>query len=205
MPKEIIGIVDYKAGNLKSVDTALKHIGARRIISGDADVLLKTDKLIFPGVGSAGAAMDALKERGLDKALIEYASSGRLILGICIGCQILLESSEERNTSCLSLIKGEVKLFPSDMGLKVPHMGWNQVFPTMTTPLFKDIPGGTSFYFVHSYYPQVRDEENQLCSTEYGITFSSGIVKDNLFAVQFHPEKSGEFGLLLLKNFLAMG
>ena len=200
----IIGVVDYNAGNLRSVETALKYLDAEYIISPDPEKLLKTDRIIFPGVGEAKAAMEAVRERGLDEGLRSFAASGKYLLGICIGCQIFLESSEERNTECLGLVLGRVKRFPGNMQLKVPHMGWNEVSPRQNHPLFHNIPSGTSFYFVHSYYPEVTEKANELAVTEYGVVFSSGIVQDNIMAVQFHPEKSGEYGIRMLRNFLKM-
>ena len=199
-----IGVVDYEAGNLRSVETALKFLKADYIVSRDPDRIRKADRLIFPGVGEAGAAMDVRNSTGLADAIRETADTGKLILGICIGCQLFLEKSEERDTRCLGLVPGQVRRFPKDMGLKVPHMGWNVVEPVQVHPLFSAIPEGASFYFVHSYYPSVADKQYELATTEYGVGFSSGICKDNVMAVQFHPEKSSEIGLKLLKNFLDM-
>jgi len=198
------GVVDYQAGNLRSVETALRHLGADFIVSGSPEVLMQAEKLIFPGVGEARASMDVLRSTGLGDLILEFAASGKLLLGICIGAQILLQRSEEGDTECLGAIKGTVRRFPSDSGLKVPHMGWNQVTPLIKHPLFNGIPDETSFYFVHSYYPEVKESGNALCKTDYGITFTSGIYKENVMAVQFHPEKSGEPGLRLLNNFLEM-
>jgi len=198
-----VGVVDYDAGNLKSVETALNFLDADFLISSDPMVLLDTDKLIFPGVGEAGAAMESLGRYGLDSALQEYYASGRYILGICIGAQIILSKSEETEAECLNLIDGKAKRFPGTMGLKVPHMGWNGVEQIGENSLFKDIPGGSSFYFVHSYYPVPSQDDIVIGKTEYGIEFCSALQKDNLLAVQFHPEKSGKWGLQLLHNFLA--
>ncbi len=199
-----IGVVDYEAGNVRSVETALTFLKADYIVSRDPERIRQTDRLIFPGVGEARAAMDVLNSTGLADAIRETAGTGKLILGICIGCQLFLEKSEESDTRCLSLVPGRVKRFPKDMGLKVPHMGWNGVEPAQDHPLFNTIPEGASFYFVHSYYPIVRDKRYELATTEYGVEFSSGICRDNVMAVQFHPEKSGEIGLKMLQNFLDM-
>ncbi|MEW5814365.1 MAG: imidazole glycerol phosphate synthase subunit HisH [Spirochaetota bacterium] len=198
-----IGVVDYSAGNLKSVETALRYLQTELSISADPDELLRADKLIFPGVGEAASAMQSLRKVGLDQAILEFVESGKYFLGLCLGCQIILEKSEEREAGCLGLIRGTVKRFDTYPGLKVPHMGWNQAEVKDNT-LFKGIPEGSSFYFVHSYYPSLAHEDEEMCRTEYGIEFSSGLHRDNIFAVQFHPEKSGRYGLKLLENFLAL-
>ena len=197
-----IGVVDYKAGNLKSVETALRHLSASFYISGDPDKILKADRLIIPGVGEARAAMENLKQAGLDTAIIDFWNTGKPVLGICIGIQLLFESSTERNTRCLGLLKGTVVRFPETIGLKVPHMGWNQVVPVKNNYLFSGIPSGSSFYFVHSYYPEPAVSDCVLAETEYGIKFASAVGCNNITAVQFHPEKSGEVGLRLISNFL---
>ncbi|HUV06542.1 MAG TPA: imidazole glycerol phosphate synthase subunit HisH [Spirochaetia bacterium] len=196
-------MVDYEAGNLKSVETALRYLGAHFFISREPDRLLKADRLIFPGVGEAYSAMEVLTGTGLDDAIRSFYASGRSMLGICIGCQIVFERSDERQTPCLGLVAGEVLRFPSEMGLKVPHMGWNQVLPRREHWLWDGIPRRSSFYFVHSYYPMPKKVENVLAETEYGVSFASAIERDNLLAVQFHPEKSGGVGLKLLENFLS--
>ncbi len=199
----MISIIDYQAGNLSSVKRALQEIGYNPIITSDPEQILHSDKVIFPGVGAAGQAMDSLILLGIDQALKEYIQKGQALLGICLGAQIILDSSVENNTKCLGLIKGKVKLLKASGDLKVPHMGWNQVKQTKSSPLFKNIPDNTNFYFVHSYYPDVASE-NILGTTDYGIVFPSIINQDNIFAVQFHTEKSGIWGLKLLKNFLEM-
>jgi glutamine amidotransferase len=199
----MVGVVDFRAGNLKSVETALKHLGADFTILQDPSKLKGCDRLIFPGVGEAASAMAVLGETGLGDAIVDFYRSGRPLLGICIGCQVALESSEERNAVCLGLVKGRAVRFCSELGLKIPHMGWNQVNPIRDHAIFAGIPGGVSFYFVHSYFPQPVRKERILAETEYGVPFASAIEKENLVAVQFHPEKSGEFGLKLLHNFLA--
>ena len=196
-----IGVVDYNAGNLRSVETALKALNADYSVFPDPERLLACDSLIFPGVGEAGAAMGILKARGLDQAIGEFVASGRPMFGICIGCQILLDHSEESDTPCLGIVPGEVKLFSPDYGLKIPHMGWNSV-DHRDHPIFAGVPDKASFYFVHSYYPKVADELLEIGSTEYGNRFSAAFAVDNLVATQFHPEKSGRWGLKLLENFL---
>ncbi len=197
-----IGVVDYEAGNLKSVETALRFLGADFIVSDDPEVLSGCGKLIFPGVGEASSAMGVLKKKKLDTFLREQHSEGLPILGICLGCQIVLDSSDENSTECLGLVPGKSVRFVRREGLKVPHMGWNQVKVVKSHYLFEDIPDNSSFYFVHSYYPFVRDKENIVGLTGYGIEFTSVFSNGSLSAVQFHPEKSGEAGLKLLKNFI---
>ena len=197
----MIGIVDYEAGNLRSVETAMKHLEADFFISKDPSELLKAERMIFPGVGEALSSMEVLKRTGLDEAVREFAASGKPLLGICLGCQIFFEHSEERDTECLGIIPGKVKEFSPDMGLKVPHMGWNQVRHDNRHPVFEGIAENSSFYFVHSFYPSA-DRDFEIGTTEYGIEFTSAAAKDNVVATQYHPEKSGEIGLRLLKNFI---
>ena len=197
----MIGIVDYDAGNLTSVETALKEIDAEYRIGRYPEDLQGVDKLIFPGVGEASSAMSTLKQRGLDTFIKNFASSGKPLLAICIGYQILLDSSEEGDAECLGIIPGKVKLFPDNEGFKVPHMGWNQIRVTREHPLFNGIPEGASFYFVHSYYTSPAETENILTYTDYGITFASAASMGNITATQFHPEKSGPYGLRILENF----
>jgi glutamine amidotransferase len=197
-----VGIVDYDAGNLKSVETAFEYLHADYVISSEPEVLEKTDKLIFPGVGEARAAMERLKHCGLDDFIRGYYRSGRNILGICLGAQIVLSRSEEKDTQCLALIPGTARRFPGGEGLKVPHMGWNSVEVDTESQLFEGIPNGSSFYFVHSYYPDPEERKCRLAVTEYGIEFCSALRKGGLHAIQFHPEKSGKRGLQLLRNYL---
>ena len=198
----MITIVDYKAGNLTSVKRALDHLGLTSQISADPDVVSQAERVIFPGVGAAGAAMDVLKERNLDSALKEAFKNGTPILGICLGCQIILTHSEEDDTSCLDLVPGAcVRFQMNDPALKVPHMGWNAVTVTQPHPVLSHLRTGDEFYFVHSYYPQPDDMAKVYATSEYGGTFPVAIGTDNLFAVQFHAEKSGALGLRLLESF----
>jgi glutamine amidotransferase len=198
----MITIVNYKAGNLTSVKRALDHLDIDNQISADPDVVRKAQRVIFPGVGAAGAAMEVLKERNLDSALKESFQKGTPILGICIGCQIILSHSEEGNTPGLNLMPGVCSRFrPGDEALKVPHMGWNEVTVTQPHPILSHLRPGDEFYFVHSYYPQPTDSTKVYATSDYGGSFPVAIGKDNLFAVQFHAEKSGPLGLQLLKNF----
>jgi glutamine amidotransferase len=199
-----VAVIDYGAGNLRSVQTALKFIGAEFSIASNGEEIKSASRLIFPGVGDASAALSILRERGLVQSLIEYYQSGRPFLGICLGCQIIFDYSEEGQTRGLGLIPGVVRRFPGEEGLKVPHMGWNRVdYPEAAHPLLRGIAGGSFFYFVHSYYPVPQDKSVIIAETEYGLKFSSGVAAGNLAAFQFHPEKSGESGLKLLANFLA--
>jgi imidazole glycerol-phosphate synthase subunit HisH len=198
----MITIVDYKAGNLTSVRRALEALGFPCRISAEAEEVRRAERIIFPGVGAAGAAMAVLRERGLDAALAEAFARGVPILGICLGCQIVLTHSEEDDARGLDLIPGEcVRFRPAQAGLKVPHMGWNAVRGTQPHPLLADLQPGDEFYFVHSYYPQPAEAECIFATCEYGGEFPAAIGKDNLFAVQFHAEKSGPLGLQILKNF----
>jgi imidazole glycerol-phosphate synthase subunit HisH len=196
-------VLDYEAGNLKSVENALRHLGARFQVTKDPAVVRDAASVIFPGVGEAAASMAVLNRGGLGAALREFVESGRKMLGICIGCQVIFDRSEERDTTCLGLVPGSVRRFPPGSGLKVPHMGWNAVHFTRSHPVFDGIPQDTRFYFVHSYYPDPADPGLAAAETEYGVTFASCIARGNLVAFQCHVEKSGKFGLKLLDNFLA--
>jgi glutamine amidotransferase len=196
-------VIDYGAGNLKSVENALRHLGAAYRITARPGDLDGADGLIFPGVGEAASSMAELKRTGLDEAIRAFLASGRKFLGICLGCQVIFERSEEHDTDCLGLLPGTVRRFPAGKGLKVPHMGWNQVRFTKPHPLFAGIPQGASFYFVHSYYPVPSDPGLVAGETEYGAAFASCVAAGNLIAFQFHLEKSGPLGLRLLSNFLS--
>lgn len=196
-------VVDYEAGNLHSVETALRHLGAEYRVVRDPAGVASAARVIFPGVGEARASITVLAKTGLDRAIADFARSGRPLLGICIGCQIIFEHSEERDTRCLGLLPGRVRRFRfEERTLKVPHMGWNTVRFRGTHPLFRGIPDGSFFYFVHSYYPEPARPEDVAAETEYGLSFASIVARDNLAAVQFHAEKSGGPGLQLLANFL---
>jgi glutamine amidotransferase len=203
----MITIIDYKAGNLTSVVRAVHHLGFACRVTRSIEDILSAERVIFPGVGSAGQAMEDLEDTGLGHTIKAFYASGRPFLGICLGTQIILEKSEEFNTTCLGLIPGEVKRFPepllSDTGerLKVPHMGWNRVGLKRSHPVLKGISVNSEFYFVHSYYPVPAADEIVIATTDHGMTFSSILGHDNMIAAQFHPEKSGRPGLRLLKNF----
>ena len=200
--RETVGILDYDAGNLTSVENALRHLGHQWILSSRPEDLKDTDRLIFPGDGHAATSMENLRSRGLDRLLADFLAKGRPILGICVGSQIVLGSSEEGPTSCLGLIPGTCRRLPGGPGLKVPHMGWNSVHFENDHPLLAGIPQDSSFYFVHSYYTEPADPAVVLGTSEHGIRFVVGFMKDNLVTWQFHPEKSGPVGLKLVDNFL---
>lgn len=202
----MITVVDYEAGNLTSVKTALQYLGASFRVSSDPETLLDSDKIIFPGVGEARHAMGVLSSRGLDRALVEFTSTGKPLFGICLGCQILQDHSDERDTDLLGLIPGNVQLFPPSGGFKVPQIGWNTVSHDGSV-LFEGIPQESSFYFVHSYYLSTTLSDGSdspwiAGRSEYGITFAAAVHRDNVWATQFHPEKSGPKGLHLLRNFI---
>lgn len=197
-----VGILDYDAGNLTSVENALRHLGHRWVLSGDPEKLKDTDRLIFPGDGHAATSMDNLRAGGLDGLLADFVARGRPVLGICVGSQIVLDSSEEGNARCLGLVPGTCRKLPGGPGLKVPHMGWNSVHFEQEHPLVAGVPQGSSFYFVHSYYTVPAPEVPVLGTTDHGLRFVVGFVQGTLATWQFHPEKSGEVGLKLVDNFL---
>ena len=199
MPLEI-AIVDFGAGNLRSVAKALETVGASARVTQDPSEILAAKGVILPGVGSSGSAMAALHERNLVEPLLEVAANGTPFLGVCLGLQLLLETSEEDPDPCLGIVRGGGKRFVTD--LKVPHMGWNQVNLLREHPLFQGVPSDSYFYFVHSYYVVPTEESEILATTEYGINFCSVLARDNLIATQFHPEKSGPIGLRVYENFV---
>ena len=198
-----ITIVDYDAGNLKSVQRACAAVGLAPSLARSPEELLKADRLIFPGVGNAQSAMQILVERGLDEALREVFRRGTPMLGICVGAQLILERSEESTIPCLGLLPGIARKFTFSPPLKVPHIGWNEVRPIVSHPLLNGIESGDEFYFVHSYYPAPELESDVMATTDYGGPFCCALGRNNLFATQFHPEKSGPVGLALLKRFSA--
>ena len=201
----MIAIIDYGAGNLQSVKKAFDFIGAENVITNDPKVILSADKILLPGVGSFGDAMDSMEKSGLVEIVKECALSGKPFLGICLGLQLLFEESEESpGVKGLGIFKGKIKKFPSDMGLKIPHIGWNSLEIKQKDTLFKDIPENSYVYFVHSYYLHAEDENDIATITNYGIDFHSAVGKNNIFATQFHPEKSGDVGLQILRNFASM-
>jgi len=205
-----VAIIDYGMGNLHSIAKALEHVAGkdRVIVSSSHEQILSADRVVFPGVGAIRDCMSELKKSGLDE-VVEKAAADRPVLGVCLGLQALLEVSEEnQGTSCLGMIPGKVLHFPRDMHadgsgerLKIPHMGWNQV-QQREHAMWQDIPADSRFYFVHSYYASPDDAGDIAATTPYGIEFASVLAHDNIFAVQFHPEKSQHAGLQLLSNFV---
>ncbi len=198
-------IIDYGMGNLGSIANMLKRIGADAIISGNPDEIEKADKLILPGVGAFDNGMKNLKERGLLDLLNKKVLSEKIpILGICLGIQLFTKKSEEGNLNGLAWLDAETVKFKfdeSDIGLKIPHMGWNNVETMKDSSLFRGLENENKFYFVHSYHVACADRTDILSSTEYGVKFTSSILKENIAGVQFHPEKSHKFGMRLLENF----
>jgi imidazole glycerol-phosphate synthase subunit HisH len=198
----MISIIDYNAGNLTSVKRALDSMGIACRITPDPDIIRKSERVIFPGVGNAESAMATLRARGLDNALAEAFAKGTPVMGICLGTQIIMSYSEEGNTECLGLIPGKTKKFKlKDRALKIPHMGWNALTIKKAHPLLKTVKANDELYFVHSFYPQPADNAMVVATTTYEVEFPSAIGYKNLFASQFHPEKSGPVGLQILRNF----
>ncbi len=206
-----IAIIDYGMGNLHSIAKALEHVaGANRVrVTSDRNDILAADRVVFPGVGAIRDCMSELQRTGLDEVIADVARS-RPLLGVCLGMQALLDESEENGgTRCLGIIPGCVQHFREELGtagiqgrLKIPHMGWNQVHPQGAHTMWQGIADGSRFYFVHSYYAAPADSRDVAATTPYGIEFASVIARDNVFAVQFHPEKSQHAGLTLLANFV---
>jgi len=195
-------IVDYNGGNLRSVQRACHAVGIDSDFTQDPDAVRIAERLIFPGVGNAQTAMETLIQLGLDAALREALARGTPVLGICVGAQLILESSEESRIPCLGLLPGKTERFRLvDPTLKVPHIGWNEVRLTQPHVLLDPLRPGDEFYFVHSYHPNPADKSTTYAIADYGGPFCCALGKDNLFATQFHPEKSGRLGLELLKRF----
>lgn len=202
----MIAIIDYDAGNIKSVEKAMQLLGQDVTITRDRDTILCADKVILPGVGAFGDAMGKLRQYGLDKVIRETVDRGTPFLGICLGLQILFERSEESpGVEGLGLLKGEILRIPDKEGLKIPHMGWNSIHLQNEGRLFKGISQESYVYFVHSYYLKAEEEEIIKATTEYSTHIHASVEKGNLFACQFHPEKSSDLGLAILKNFAEIG
>ncbi len=203
----MIAIIDYNMGNLRSVQNAFDKLGAKTQIISDPDKIDKFDKIILPGVGAFGDAMEHLQSNAMDEAIKNFAKSQKPLFGICLGMQLLLESSQEfGNHKGLGLIPGKVVKFDTtkfSTPLKVPHMGWNELFVKQKTPLFKGLEESFYLYFVHSYHVTC-DEKYVMGETEYGYPFSSAIYNGNIYGIQPHPEKSHKVGLQILKNFMEM-
>ncbi len=201
----MIAIVDYDAGNIKSVEKALLLLGQDVKITGNGQEILSADKVVLPGVGAFGDAMGNLKRRGLVPVLRETVQKGIPFLGICLGLQLLFERSDEApGVEGLGILPGEILRIPPKEGLKIPHMGWNSLHLEHGGRLFENVPEQSYVYFVHSYYLKAREEEIVKASTEYGVHIHASVEKGNVFACQFHPEKSSEVGLRILKNFVEL-
>lgn len=200
--RKMIAIIDYGAGNIQSVSKALAHIGCEAFITRDRDKILKADGAVLPGVGSFGDTMNTMNEYGIKDTVIEYTKSGKPFLGICLGLQLLFPKSEESpETKGLGIFDGSITKIPSGEGLKIPHIGWNSLDIKKSEGLFKGIGKNPYVYFVHSYFLNASDKSIVSAQTEYGVTIDAAVEKGNVFATQFHPEKSGETGLKILKNF----
>lgn len=206
-----VAVIDYGMGNLHSVAKAIEHVrtSERVIVSSDPDTLRKADRLVLPGVGAIRDCMGEIKRLGMDQVVADVIAQGKPLLGVCVGMQALMTHSEENNgVDCLNVFSGEVRYFGDDLKdakgekLKIPHMGWNQVHQVIEHPMWKGIQQDARFYFVHSYYVEPAGPDYIAASSEYGLTFTSAITKENIFAVQFHPEKSQHAGLKLYENFL---
>lgn len=201
----MIAIIDYDAGNVKSVEKALQFLGEDAVLTRDKEILLKADKVILPGVGAFGNAMDKLKQYGLVDIIHQIVKKGTPFLGICLGLQLMFESSEESpGVEGLGILKGRIVRIPEEDGLKVPQIGWNDLQFPKESRLFKGFSGGEYVYFVHSYYLQAEDESDVAATTEYGVHIHAAVERGNIFACQFHPEKSADVGLKILANFIAL-
>lgn len=202
----MIAIIDYGAGNLRSVEKAFTYLGHRAIVTSDPEIVRQADKVVLPGVGAFGRSMDSLERAGMVPVVKEVIGSGRPLLGICLGLQMLFEESAEvfgsqtNHVKGLGILPGKVLRFPSQ-GLKVPQIGWNQIRISKDNPVLHGIENGSFVYFVHSYYVKPDDSRSTACVTNYGIDYCSGIAANNIYAFQFHPEKSSGVGLKILKNF----
>ena len=199
----MIAILDYDAGNIKSVEKAVAYLGEEGIITRDKDIILSSDKVILPGVGSFGDAMNKLSEYKLCDVIYDVVDSGKPFLGICIGLQLLYKESEESpGAAGLGILEGRIKRIPDKEGLKVPHIGWNSLDIRKDAKLFKGVPDNAYVYFVHSYYLEADNLEDVVATTEYSAHIHASVEHENVFACQFHPEKSSEVGLKILKNFI---
>lgn len=199
-------IIDYDAGNIKSVEKALQFLGEEAVITREPEEILGADRVILPGVGAFGDAMEKLDKYGLIPVIRRTVEEKRPLLGICLGLQLLFESSEESpGVPGLGLLKGKILRIPPDRGLKVPHIGWNSLHFPQESRLFAGIPEGAYVYFVHSYYLAAEEEDIVSAVTEYGVSIHAAVEKGSLFACQFHPEKSSDTGLGILRNFVKLG
>lgn len=194
----MIAIIDYKMGNLRSVENALKRLGAEFVVTAEADVIKRADKVLLPGVGNAAEAMENLRQANLVEVI---RSLRRPVLGICVGMQVMCRHSEEGDAKCLGIFDAKVRRFEPTAEEKVPHMGWNSI-GNLESKLFKDIKGGEMVYFVHSYYPELCPDT--IATTRHGVMFSAALKYENFYGTQFHPEKSGDVGERIIANFLKL-
>ncbi|MBQ7956268.1 MAG: imidazole glycerol phosphate synthase subunit HisH [Lachnospiraceae bacterium] len=202
----MIAIIDYDAGNVKSVEKALEYLGEEAILTREPEILLNAEKVILPGVGAFGDAMAKLHGYGLVDVIHKIVEKGTPFLGICLGLQLLFESSEESpGVDGLGVLKGRIVRIPDGEGLKIPHIGWNSLTYPNEGRLYKGIPENSYVYFVHSYYLQAKEPSIVVAETEYGVQIQASVEKDNVFACQFHPEKSSGVGMTILKNFIEIG
>ena len=200
-----IGVIDYGMGNLRSVLNAFSEIDAEAELLTAPDCIADCDKVVIPGVGAFSEAMDSLRQSGMAEALKQHVTAGKPLLGICLGMQLICKDSSEGGAhEGLGWIDAVVRHFPPAEKLKIPHMGWNAIEINHDNPLVKEIHSGADVYFVHSYFVDCADKVNEICSTEHGIRFASVIARDNVFGMQFHPEKSQNIGMQLLRNFAAL-
>ncbi len=201
----MIALIDYGIGNIRSVEKALRHLGAPVRITRDPDEIRSADRIVFPGVGAFGDGMEAVRRLGLETPLREAIDAGTPFLGICLGMQLLFQVSEEMGEhQGLGIFPGRVVRFPDGMGLKVPQIGWNQLHRQRPHPLLEGVPDGAYVYFVHSYYCRPADPSLVLATTDYGLEYASVVGRGHVFGLQFHPEKSQAVGLRILRNFLAL-
>lgn len=198
----MIAIIDYGAGNIQSVNKAFRHIGCDCIVTRDRDIILKADGAVLPGVGSFGDTVDSLNQFGIRDTAVEYIQSGKPFFGICLGLQLLFPESEESpGAKGLGVFDGTITKIPNNGGLKIPHMGWNSLDIKKHNRLFRGIEGSPYVYFVHSYFLNAADKNIVAAQTAYGVTIDAAVEQNNVFATQFHPEKSGDVGLKILRNF----
>lgn len=201
----MIAIIDYGAGNIQSVYKALKFIGCECKITSDKNEIMNADGAILPGQGAFGDCMRSMESRGIKETVFEFINSGKPFLGICVGLQLLFEGSEESpDTEGLGVFKGMIKKIPNGEGLKIPHMGWNSIEINNNEGIFKDVENGSYVYFVHSYYLDAEDKNIVSSQTEYGVKIDASVTYKNVTATQFHPEKSGDVGLKILRNFIQL-
>lgn len=200
--KNMIAIIDYDAGNIRSVEKAFQYLGEETVLSRDREEILAADRVVLPGVGSFGDAMEKLKKYNMINTIYDVVDKKTPFIGICLGLQLLFETSEEsKGVAGLGILKGDIVRFPEEIGLKIPQIGWNSLELQNDGRLFKGLEKNTYVYFVHSYYLRAKEEKIVKATTEYGVQVHASVEKDNIFACQFHPEKSGDVGLHILKQF----